>query len=189
MTMRFLKTLVFSLRCRFANGSRVSAGAYVKGHGNIRMGAKCKVHDSASLDATRGPGIDIGDQVTLNRYAYLQADRGGIRLGDRVEINNYTIVNGTGGVVVGDDSLIGPGVRLVSYQHCFAAGSTVRSQPTDAKPIHIGSDVWIGANAVVLAGVTVGDGSVIAAGAVVTRDVVPGTVVAGVPARVIKARE
>lgn len=187
--MRFLQTLLFSLRCRLASGSRISAGAYLKGHGNIRIGARCKIHDSASLDASRGPGIDLGDQVTLNRYAYLQGDRGGIRLGDRVEINNYTIVNGTGGVDVGDDSLIGPGVRLISYQHRYAAGSTIRSQPTAARPIRIGRDVWIGANAVVLAGVTVGDGAVIAAGAVVTRDVAPGTVVAGVPAQLKKTRE
>ena len=186
--MRPLKTILFSLRCRFANDSRVSVGAYVKGPDNIRLGAKCKIHDSASLDASRGPGIDLGDQMTLNRYAYLQGDKGGIRLGNRVEINNYTIINGTGGVDVGDDTLIGPGVRIISYQHRYAAGSTIRSQPTEARPIRIGRDVWVGANVVVLAGVTVGDGAVIGAGAVVTRDVAPGTVVAGVPAQKIKLR-
>lgn len=187
--MRILKTFLFSLRWRLANGSRVSAGAYVKGHDRIRLGRRCKIHDSASLDATRGMTIEFGDQVTINRYAYLQADRGGIRLGDRVEINNFTIVNGTGGVLIGSDTLIGPGVRLISYQHGIAAGAPIRSQPTVAKPIRIGSGVWIGANAVVLAGVTVGDGAVIGAGAVVTRDVPADAVVAGVPARVIKTRE
>jgi acetyltransferase-like isoleucine patch superfamily enzyme len=186
--MRFLKTLLLSVRIRMANGSRISPGAYLKGHDNIRLGSKCKVHDSVSLDASRGPGIDLGDQVTLNRYAYLQGDKGGIRIGSRVEINNFAIVNGTGGVDIGDDTLIGPGVRLISYQHRFAAGSTIRSQVSDARPIRIGRDVWLGANAVVLAGVTVGDGAVIAAGAVVTRDVPANAVVAGVPARQVKAR-
>ncbi|MBI4985092.1 MAG: acyltransferase [Rhodocyclales bacterium] len=186
--MRFFKTLLFSLRWRLANGSRISTGAYLKGHERIRLGRKCKIHDAASLDATRGALIDLGDQVTINRYAYLQGDRGGIRLGNRVEINNFTIVNGTGGVVVGDDTLIGPGVRLISYQHGIAAGASIRSQPTIAEPIRVGSGVWIGANAVVLAGVTIGDGAVIGAGAVVTRDVAADAVVAGVPARVIKNR-
>ena len=186
--MRFFKTLLFALRCRLANGSRVSPGAYVKGCGNVRVGAKCKIHDAASIDASRGPGIDLGDQVTLNRYAYLQGDSGGIRLGQRVEINNYTIVNGAGGVDVGDDTLIGPGVRIISYQHRYAAGSTIRSQPALASPIRIGRDVWIGANAVVLAGISIGDGAVIGAGAVVTRDVPAGAVMAGVPAQLIKRR-
>lgn len=187
--MRFLKTLMFSLRARLANGSRVSPGAYLKGHGNIRLGDKCKIHDAASLDASRGPGIDLGKQVTVNRYAYLQGDNGGIRLGDRVEINNFSIVNGTGGVDVGDDTLIGPGVRIVSYQHQYAAGATIRSQPTVAAPIRIGRDVWIGANAVILAGITIGDGAVVGAGAVVTRDVADNAIVVGVPARPMKERQ
>ncbi len=187
--MRFLKTLIFSLRARLANGSRVSAGAYLKGHDNIRLGARCKIHDAASLDAARGPGIDLGEQVTINRYAYLQGDKGGIRLGNRVEINNFSIVNGTGGVDIGDDTLIGPGVRIISYQHRHAAGATIRSQPTVAAPIHIGSDVWIGANAVILAGIRVGDGAVVGAGAVVTHDVAANAIVGGVPARILRTRQ
>lgn len=186
--MRLLKTILFSLRWRFANGSRVSGGAYIKGHGNIRLGVRCKIEHSSSVDASRGPGIVLGDQVILTRFAYLQGDRGGLRLGNRVKINNFSILNGAGGVDVGDDTLIGPGVRIISYQHGTAAGSPIVSQPCRETPIRIGRDVWIGANAVVLAGVTVGDGAVIGAGAVVTKDVPVGAVVAGVPARVIRQR-
>jgi len=133
--------------------------------------------------------VTLGDQVTLNRYAYIQGGDGGVRLGNRVEINNFSIVNGTGGVDIGDDSLIGPGVRIISYQHRFAAHQTIRSQASDARPIRIGRDCWIGANAVVLAGVTIGDGAVIGAGAVVTGDIAPNAVAFGVPARPIRQRE
>jgi acetyltransferase-like isoleucine patch superfamily enzyme len=186
--MRWLSTLLMSLRLRRRNGSRLSPGAWIKGHGNIRVGERCKIHESVSLDAARGPGIDLGARVTLNRFAFLQGDKGGIRLGDRVEVNNQTIINGTGGVDIGADTLIGPGVKIISYQHQYAAGRPIREQETISRPIRIGCDVWIGANAVILAGVSVGDGAVIAAAAVVTRDVPAGAVVAGIPARAIKMR-
>lgn len=185
--MRMLKTLIFVIKHRLASHSRISAKAYVKGHKNICFGEKCKVHDSASLDATRG-ALVLGDRVTVNRFAYLQADKGGVRLGNHVEVNNFTIINGTGGVVVGDNTLIGSGVRIISYQHQYELGMLIREQPTISAPIRIGQDVWIGANAIVLAGVTIGDGAVVGAGAVVTKDVAPDTIVAGVPAKQIKVR-
>lgn len=168
--------------------NRVSIGAYLKGLERIVLGRRCKIHRDASLDASRPGGIRLGDGVTINRFAYLQGDKGGVQLGDRVEVNNFTIVNGTGGVSIGDDTLIGPGVRIISYQHGHAAGRLIREQPSVALPIRIGSDVWIGANAVILAGVTIGDGAVVGAGAVVTKDVPAACVVTGVPARVVKSR-
>lgn len=187
--MRVLKTLFFSLINRIKTESRVSLGAYIKGHANIELGRRCKIHDSASVDASRNAKIVLGDQVTINRFAYLQGDKGGIRLGSRVEINNFVIINGTGGVEIGDDTLIGPGVRLISYQHQTHAEQLIRSQPTIAAPIRIGKDVWIGANALILAGVNIEDGAVVGAGAVVTHDVKRNTVVVGVPAQVMKVRQ
>lgn len=186
--MRWWQQFVFSLRARVAGSSRISSRAYIKGVNAIRIGRKCKIHADASVDASRSKEVVFGDQVTLNRYAYVQGGEGGVRLGDRVEINNFSIINGTGGVYIGDDTLVGPGVRIISYQHRFVAGQTIQSQPTECKPISIGRDCWIGANAVILAGVNVGDGAVVAAGAVVIRDVPAGAVVAGVPAVVRKMR-
>lgn len=185
--MNPLRHLMFILRQRRA-GNRVSFSAYLKGYERIEMGHGCKIHADASVDASRSTGVRLGDKVTLNRYAYVQGGNGGVCLGNRVEINNFTIVNGTGGVDIGDDTLIGPGVRIISYQHRHALGTTIREQVVDARPIRIGRDVWIGANTVIMAGVTVGDGAVVAAGAVVREDVPEFTVVAGVPATVRKAR-
>jgi acetyltransferase-like isoleucine patch superfamily enzyme len=186
--MRWWQQFVFSLRARRAGRSRISSGAYLKGVNALQIGRQCKIHDHASIDASRSRGVVLGDQVTLNRYACVQGGAAGVRLGHRVEINNFSILNGTGGVDIGDDTLIGPGARIISYQHRFVAGQTIRSQATDGRPIHIGRDCWIGANAVILAGVRIGDGAVVAAGAVVTRDVPEGAVVAGVPAAIKKMR-
>lgn len=186
--MRLLKQFLFAMRARIGGGSRISMSAYLKGTDAIRLGRKCKVHADASIDATRGAGVTFGNQVTLNRFAYVQGGVGGVRLGNHVEINNYSIVNGTGGVDIGEDTLVGPGVKLISYQHGYLGGSAIRSQPVQARAIRVGRDCWIGANAVVMAGVSIGDGAVVGAGAVVTRDVPPNAVVAGVPAVVIKQR-
>lgn len=186
--MNLFKHFPFIVRQRRA-GNRVSFFAYIKGHEGIQLGRGCKIHADASVDASRSPGVRFGDKVTLNRYAYVQGGNGGVRLGDRVEINNFSIVNGTGGVDIGEDTVIGPGVRIISYQHRIARGATINSQPTNAQPIHIGRDVWLGANSIILAGVTIGDGAVVAAGAVVREDVPAYAVVAGVPATVRKIRE
>lgn len=186
--MNIFKHLFFIVQQRRA-GNRVSISAYIKGHEKIELGRGCKIHADASIDASRSLGVRFGDKVTLNRYAYVQGGNGGVRLGDRVEVNNFSIVNGTGGVDIGDDTVIGPGVRIISYQHRHARGATIHSQPVIARPIRIGRDVWLGANAIILAGVTIGDGAVVAAGAVVREDVPAYAVVAGVPASVRKMRE
>ena len=186
--MSITRTLLFALRERWRSGSRVSVGAYLKGTGHIVLGRRCKVHDGASIDASRGGIIELGDDVTINRFAYLQG-RGGIRIGKQVEINNFSVVDGTGGVDIGEGTLIGPGVRIISYQHRLAGREPIRNQGSDAKRISIGRHVWIGANAVILAGVNVGEGAVVGAGAVVTADVPAWAVVVGVPARVLRMRD
>jgi acetyltransferase-like isoleucine patch superfamily enzyme len=108
-----------------------------------------------------------------------------LRVGINVFINHGCTLNDMGGIEIGDDAMIGPNVSLLTTGHPTAvadrrAGITVAS-------IHIGTNVWIGAGATILGGVTVGNGAVVAAGAVVSRDVQPATLVAGVPARAIRA--
>lgn len=102
--LRSWRQFVFSCRSRLSGGNRISLGAYIKGIENIRVGKKCKVHADASIDASRSAGVIFGDQVTLNRFAYIQGGNGGVRLGNHVEINNFSIVNGTGGVYIGDNT-------------------------------------------------------------------------------------
>lgn len=182
-----LPAWLFALCARLRGGVRIEFGVQLKGLRSIRMGARSKLHRFCTVDAGQGR-IALGAACTLNRYAMLQSGRGEIVLGDRVEVNNYSIINGAGGVFIGDDSLIGPGVKIISYQHGVAPGALIRQQPNATRPIRIGRDVWIGANAVVLAGVTIGDGAVIGAGAVVTHDVPAGEIWAGVPAQRLRER-
>jgi acetyltransferase-like isoleucine patch superfamily enzyme len=92
-------------------------------------------------------------------------------------------------IVIGDHTGLGPGTVVFSSNHQFVPGVPYHQQPWTEKEVTIGRDVWVGAGCIILPGVTIGDGAVLAAGSVVTRDVPPGVVMGGVPAKVIRARE
>jgi acetyltransferase-like isoleucine patch superfamily enzyme len=108
-----------------------------------------------------------------------------LRFGRNVFVNHGCTAMDLGGIEIGDDVMIGPNVHLISSGHPLDP-ETRRSEITTG-PIRISRGVWIAANAMVLQDVVVGDDAVVAAGAVVTRDVPPRTLVAGVPARVVRA--
>ena len=106
-----------------------------------------------------------------------------ITVGKNVFINSGCKFQDQGGITIGDDTLIGHNVVLATLNHGIAPEERHDLFPA---PIHIGKNVWIGANAVVLPGVAIGDHAVIAAGAVVTKDVPANAVVGGIPAKVIR---
>ncbi len=108
-----------------------------------------------------------------------------LRIGRNVFINQNCTIYDLGGVGIGDDVLIGPNVSLITSGHPL--DPSLRRAAVTAAPIAIGRNVWIAAGATVIGGVTVGENSVVAAGAVVTRDVPSNTLVAGVPASVIRS--
>ena len=106
-----------------------------------------------------------------------------IHIGKQVFINMGCKFQDQGGIFIGDGVLIGHNVVLATLNHAMQPERRSDMLPA---PIHIGKRVWIGSNATVLPGVTIGDGAVVAAGAVVTKDVPANTVVGGVPAKVIR---
>ena len=128
--------------------------------------------------------IGQGADETFGLFPPFYTDYGrNITIGKRVFINMGCCFQDHGGIEIGDDVLIGHQVVIATLNHDFDPER--RGDMTPA-PVKIGNKVWIGAHATVLPGVTVGDNAVIAAGAVVTKDVPANTVVAGVPARPIK---
>jgi len=107
-----------------------------------------------------------------------------LRVGRNVFINQRCQLNDIGGIEIADDVMLGPGVSLITSGH--PVDPATRYDGITAAPITIGDNVWIGADATILQGVTIGENSVIAAGAVVTHNVPPSTLVGGVPAKVIR---
>jgi len=109
-----------------------------------------------------------------------------IKLGKNVLINYNCIFLDTGEISIGDNTLIGPGTKIVTANHSMDAEKR-RDWAVSCIPVKIEEDVWIGAGAVILPGVTIGARSVIGAGSVVTRDVPSDTVAAGNPARILRS--
>lgn len=151
----------------------------------IGMELNTKYHTPEELREIMGrlTGKKIDDTFRLFPSFYTDFGKN-ITIGKDVFINSGCHFQDQGGIEIGDGSLIGHNVVLATINHDL---DPKENRKNHYAPIKIGAHVWIGSNATVLPGVTVGDWAVVAAGAVVTKDVPPMTVVGGVPARVIKA--
>lgn len=131
----------------------------------------------------------LGEGSFISYKVKIRAARN-ITIGKHTRINNYTILDGRGGLTIGDDVLIGFESLILSSSHRFSNPSIpIRLQGMESAPIKIGNDVWLGARVIILPGVTIGDGAVVGAGAVVTKNIPPLTIAVGVPARPIGRRE
>ncbi|MBE1877918.1 acyltransferase [Myceligenerans sp. TRM 65318] len=151
------------------------------GERGYRFGERCFVSE---LSSVTNEALELGDRSYVAAGAYLS---GTLRAGRDCTINPYTVVRGE--ISLGDAVRIGAHTSLIGFNHTFDDPDLeVHRQPHTAEGITIGDDVWIGSHVVVLDGVSVGDKAVLAAGAVVTKDVPAGAVVGGNPARVIKWR-
>lgn len=159
----------------------------------LRLDRSCYVGPGVSL----GPDsieklsgtVEVADSCELNQGVELNPFGGSIRIARRVWLGPYVVIYGHGGVEIGEQTLVSMHCAILSSNHAIPAmGTLVRDMADELLPTRIGRDVWIGANAVILGGVTVGDGAVVAAGTVVTKNVEAGVIVAGVPAREIRRR-
>lgn len=141
----------------------------------------CFVSELASVDNGE---LRLGARTYVAAGAYLT---GTLRTGRDCTVNPYTVVRGR--IELGDAVRIGAHTSLLGFNHTMADPDTeVFRQPITSKGIRVGNDVWIGSHVVVLDGVTVGDRAVVGAGSVVTKDVPPGAVVGGNPAKVLRWR-
>ncbi len=127
-------------------------------------------------------GTEIHESFTLFPPFYTDCGKN-IRIGKRVFINSGCKFQDQGGIIIGDDVLIGHNCVIATLNHCMDPDKRADMFPA---PVRIGNKVWMGSNVTILQGVTIGDGAVLAAGSVVNKDVPPRTVVGGVPAKVIK---
>jgi len=162
----------------------------------ISFGRGVVVEEYAEIQGISKKGIMFGDRVSVGSYAmirpsgYYSGHIGeGLTVGDKSTIGPFCYIGCSGHISIGRNVMIGPRVSMYAENHNFADVSTpMQHQGVRPEPIIIEDDCWIASHAVILAGVTVGHGSIVAAGSVVSNNVPPYSVVAGMPARIIKSR-
>jgi acetyltransferase-like isoleucine patch superfamily enzyme len=135
-------------------------------------------------------GVEIGSGTYVHMFCVISAAyHGFVRIGRDCSINPGAQIIGLGGVTIGDNVLVAGQTMMIAFSHGFAdREAPMRTQAHSARGIVVGSDVWIGAGVKILDGVTVGQGAVLGAGSVVTHDVPPYAIMAGVPARLLRYR-
>jgi acetyltransferase-like isoleucine patch superfamily enzyme len=173
----------------------VGRGVVVTDAPYLRLSPGVTIGDYCRLDCLGRAGIFLGPGTTLRRGVHIEVTSNlknlayGCKIGSRVGLSEGTFVGAKGPVRIGDDTDIGPGCKIIAENHSFDDISRpIREQPLSREGISIGGDCWLGANVVVLDGCSIGSGTVVAAGSVVTHDVEPDVVVAGTPAKTVRSR-
>ncbi len=183
---------------RVGRGLRVFGPVEVEldGASSITLGDDCSIHERAHLRAvcvtvsSPAATLRIGDRSSVKADSLISAKSGNIRIGTRVAIGiRAMVVCEDATISIGDNTRIAAEVHISTGNHIFDEPRVpIIEQGIRHADVIIEDDVWIGTKAVILPGVRVGRGSVVAAGAVVTRDVPSMTIVGGVPAKAIGQR-
>ncbi|MCR4959325.1 MAG: acyltransferase [Prevotella sp.] len=148
-------------------------------------GRGSKVYASVRMDTPPFRRFSLGRESVVESFSCINNAVGDVLVGDYTRIGLHNTIIGP--VTIGSHVNLAQGITVTALNHNFSdATLRIDQQGVSTQPVTIGDDVWVGANAVILPGVNVGSHSVVAAGAVVTKDVPEHTLVAGVPAKVIK---
>ena len=187
-----LRAIAYRLIIKLEGVVAIEKGVRIRFAGQIRLGKGVYLDEGVYLHACPG-GIKIGENTLVMHHAELHVynfrdlPHAGIQIGRDSLIGEFSVLRGQGGITIGDRVYTSPLVQMAAVDHVFSDPERpFVEQGITAQGIVVEDDVWIGAGAIVTDGVRIGRGAVVAAGAVVTQDVPPHSVAAGVPARVVK---
>lgn len=154
----------------------------------IRIGEKTRI--GPWLQVIRPRCVRVGPRCEIEQGVFLKCidDAARLDIGEYVFVGAGTEIDVAESVAIGPHTLIAPGVFITDHEHNHGRGRRLDEQGRRSAAVLIGADVWLGAHVIVLPGVTIGDGAIVAAGAVVTKDIPSYAIVAGVPARKIGER-
>lgn len=173
----------------------ISAGAKIRGLELLNFGPRLRLGERSQIICWSRGGIKVGADFSLGENSVLSngfnpfSDIGFIDIGSNVGIGGHSYISCPSCLTIGDNTITGQYLSIHAQNHIYEDGTTpIRLQGTTAKGVVIGADCWIGAKVTILDGVSVGDGSIIAAGAVVTQTFAPKSIIGGVPAKLIGNR-
>jgi len=168
---------------------------HIKYSSMLKLNGTTTLGTGVTLECLGKQGIELGKNVNIPDGCFIRctgviSNLGqGIKIGNNTGLGHNNFINGQGGVIIGDDVIIGPYVKILSENHVFSViDSPIRTQGVTRQGITIKSDVWIGANVTILDGVTIGKGCVIGAGSVVSKSIPEFSIAIGVPCKVVKTR-
>ena len=190
-----LRALLYHLILHMDGVPAIENGVRLRFASHIRLGRGVYIDNGVYLHACPN-GIEIGEDTfvmhhaELHVYNFRNMPHSGIKIGRNCLISEFNVLRGQGGITIGDNVYTAPLVQMLAVDHVYDDPTRpIIEQGITAKGIVVEDNAWIGAGAIILDGVRVGKGAVVGAGAVVTDDVPPHTVVAGVPAKVVKRIE
>jgi acetyltransferase-like isoleucine patch superfamily enzyme len=171
--------LIYKIRSKFLKKENV----------DIKLAKNIRIYPNVIMNTEYGGKICIGKNCELLYGVLLMTYGGNITIGNGCSINPYTVLYGHGNLTIGNDVLIAGHCLIIPANHIYSDISRpINQQGERRKGIIIEDNVWIGAGCRILDGVHIGQGAIIAAGAVVNKDVLTNTIVGGVPAKLIKNR-
>ena len=190
-----LRALLYRLILHMDGVAAIENGVRLRFASNVRLGNGVYLDQGVYLHACPN-GIEIGEgtfvmhHAELHVYNFRNIPHSGIRIGRNCLISEFNVLRGQGGITIGDNVYTAPLVQMLAVDHVYDDPTRpIIDQGITAKGIVVEDNAWIGAGAIILDGVRVGKGAVVGAGSVVAEDVPPHTVVAGVPAKVVRRVE
>lgn len=191
----YSRLIALVLRC---HGVRVGSGLYIEGTPklkirgkgeNIVIGDNVQILGDIDLRNRENGRIMFHDGVVIEGGCrFVSAREGVIEIGQGSIVTTGALINGGANIRVGRNTIIGPRASINANDHKFDRATPMRQQGFIHEDVTIGDDCWLAANVVVMKGVTIAEGSVIGAGAVVTKDTEPYSINVGIPARKIAER-
>jgi len=195
--IKFLRGTICRIFLKEVHGMLLIGKSVQITHGkHIRCGKNVKFEDFSEIHGLCSDGLNFGDYVTISRgvmirpSSYYGGDYGnGLTIGEHSSIGPYGYVGCSGKIVIGKNVMFGPKCSLFAENHVFSdTESSIKSQGVQQKGITIEDDCWIGSNVTILDGVTIGKGSVIGAGTLVTKDIPTGSIVVDKREKLIRNR-
>lgn len=187
-----LRVLLYrKMLARMGKSVYIQHGVEIIGGRNIEIGDNVAILKNSIIKAQDNSQICIGDYVQLKPEVEIEAvENAKIKIGARTVINKHVWIHSGSSVEIGQDCLIAPYVGILATNWNYAdCSKPINTQGSSSKGIVIGDDCWLGHRVSVVDGVKIGQGSVIGAGAVVTKDIPPYSIAVGVPAKVVASRK